>query len=63
MTVKEKPYHDLNRNRDVYRAKKSPAVIARELDTGGGSRTHTSLRTMDFESIASAIPPLRHLLK
>jgi len=26
---------------------------------GGGSRTLTSLRTKDFESIASAIPPLR----
>ena len=27
--------------------------------TGGGSRTHMFLRTMDFESIVSAIPPLR----
>ena len=27
---------------------------------GGGSRTHTPLRTRDFESRASAIPPLRH---
>lgn len=26
--------------------------------TKGGSRTHTSLRTQDFESSASAIPPL-----
>lgn len=28
--------------------------------TKGGSRTHTSLRTQDFESSASAIPPLWH---
>ena len=27
---------------------------------GGGSRTHTALRPTDFESAASAIPPLRH---
>src|SRR5262245_15213099 len=27
---------------------------------GGGSRTHTPLRAADFESAASAIPPLRH---
>ena len=26
---------------------------------GGGSRTHTALRPTDFESAASAIPPLR----
>ena len=26
---------------------------------GGGSRTHTPLRAEDFESSASAIPPLR----
>lgn len=30
--------------------------------TGGGSRTHMSLLTMDFESIVSAIPPLRRRL-
>ena len=27
--------------------------------TEGGSRTHTGVTPMDFESIASAIPPLR----
>jgi hypothetical protein len=37
--------------------------VAKKLSTGtgstkGGSRTHTSLRTLDFESSASAIPPL-----
>lgn len=31
-------------------------------NTGGGSRTHMSLLTMDFESIVSAIPPLRQKL-
>ena len=31
-----------------------------EVGTGGGSRTHTALRPADFESAASAIPPLRH---
>jgi hypothetical protein len=31
-----------------------------EIGTGGGSRTHTALRPADFESAASAIPPLRH---
>ena len=43
-----------------------PAATARALLDGrpaasrarGGSRTHTSLRTADFESAASAIPPL-----
>ena len=29
---------------------------------GGGSRTHTALRPTDFESAASAIPPLRRVL-
>ena len=36
-------------------AKKS---FERSVNTKGGSRTHTSLRTLDFESSASAIPPL-----
>ena len=27
---------------------------------GGGSRTHMKLPPMDFESIASAIPPHQH---
>jgi hypothetical protein len=26
----------------------------------GGSRTHTTLRSTDFKSVASAIPPPRH---
>jgi hypothetical protein len=30
--------------------------------TEGGSRTHTPLRTLDFESSASAIPPLRPIV-
>ena len=30
-------------------------------NTGGGGRTLTSLRTLDFESSASAIPPLRRV--
>ena len=30
-----------------------------ESGAGGGSRTHTALRPTDFESAASAIPPLR----
>ena len=29
----------------------------------GGSRTRTSLRTMDFKSTASAIPPPRHVVR
>ena len=29
--------------------------------TGGGSRTHMPLRAPDFESSASAIPPLRRV--
>jgi hypothetical protein len=29
-------------------------------NTEGGTRTHTPLRALDFESSASAIPPLRH---
>jgi hypothetical protein len=32
---------------------------ARNDGAGGGSRTHTALRPTDFESAASAIPPLR----
>ena len=28
---------------------------------GGGSRTHTSFRTQDFKSCASAIPPHQHI--
>lgn len=32
------------------------------ISTRGGSRTHTSLRTQDFESSASAIPPLWQFL-
>src|SRR5882757_9915382 len=31
----------------------------RKNGAGGGSRTHTALRPTDFESAASAIPPLR----
>ena len=31
----------------------------REFGAEGGSRTHTGVTPMDFESIASAIPPLR----
>src|ERR1700726_2546450 len=31
----------------------------RQSGAGGGSRTHTALRPTDFESAASAIPPLR----
>ncbi len=31
----------------------------RKVGTEGGSRTHTGITPMDFESIASAIPPLR----
>ena len=30
-----------------------------KIGAGGGSRTHTPLRATDFESAASAIPPLR----
>ena len=26
---------------------------------GGGSRTHMTVKSTDFESVASAIPPLR----
>jgi hypothetical protein len=29
----------------------------------GGSRTHTTLRSTDFKSVASAIPPPRHARK
>src|ERR1700690_1647861 len=34
----------------------------RVIGAGGGSRTHTALRPTDFESAASAIPPLRRVL-
>ena len=34
----------------------------RKESAGGGSRTHTALRPTDFESAASAIPPLRRAL-
>ena len=34
-------------------------VELKKFGTEGGSRTHTGITPMDFESIASAIPPLR----
>src|SRR5579862_9038526 len=37
---------------------RSPETF-RKAGAGGGSRTHTALRPTDFESAASAIPPLR----
>ena len=39
------------------------SVVAKRIKNGaeGGSRTRTSLRTTDFKSVASAIPPPRHL--
>ena len=40
--------------------RRRPRRGARGESAGGGSRTHTPLRTRDFESRASAIPPLRH---
>ena len=38
----------------------SSAIVGLEMSGAeGGSRTHTGVTPMDFESIASAIPPLR----
>lgn len=34
--------------------------MLKDNSTEGGTRTHTPLRAPDFESGASAIPPLRH---
>src|SRR3954453_6320160 len=34
---------------------------ARKIGAEGGSRTRTPLRTTDFKSVASAIPPPRHV--
>jgi hypothetical protein len=36
--------------------------IEQKVGAGGGSRTHTALRPLDFESSASAISPLRRVL-
>src|SRR5258707_10949132 len=36
-------------------------TTAEKVGAGGGSRTHTPLGATDFESAASAIPPLRHV--
>jgi len=36
--------------------------VEEKLGAGGGSRTHTALRPLDFESSASAISPLRRVL-
>ncbi len=51
------------RNRPIipYNSQKVKVRTGETDDTGGAgeSRTHTSLRTVDFESTASAIPPLR----
>lgn len=41
---------------DVNSARKT---MFENYSTEGGTRTHTPLRTLDFESSASAIPPLR----
>jgi hypothetical protein len=38
------------------------AVKTKKKYAGGGSRTHTALRPTDFESAASAIPPLRRVI-
>ena len=45
------------------RGYKRKSHLSVALIAGGGSRTHTPLRTMDFESIASAIPPLRRVTR
>ena len=41
------------------------SAVAKRIEVGaeGGSRTRTSLRTTDFKSAASAIPPPRHVRK
>ena len=38
------------------------SVVAKRIEIGaeGGSRTRTTLRSTDFKSVASAIPPPRH---
>src|ERR1700687_2432492 len=41
---------------------KSSEALEGKSGAGGGSRTHTALRPTDFESAASAIPPLRRVL-
>jgi hypothetical protein len=52
-----------NPNRRSYRDRKENEEPFKKLwlpvGAGGGSRTHTALRPADFESAASAIPPLR----
>ena len=42
-------------NAALYQAEPRPVIIG----AGGGSRTHMKLPSMVFETIASAIPPLR----
>ena len=41
------------------------SVVAKRIEIGaeGGSRTRTTLRSTDFKSVASAIPPPRHARK
>ena len=41
------------------------SVVAKRIEGGaeGGSRTRTSFRTTDFKSVASAIPPPRHIVR
>src|SRR6185312_12092463 len=55
---------DTDRGGIAQRRKYMPDLRRRIRDktdgAGGGSRTHTALRPTDFESAASAIPPLRH---
>jgi hypothetical protein len=43
----------------IVRIRPLPSRVSAQIDAGGGSRTHTPLRAMDFESIESAVPPLR----
>ena len=42
--------------------KKKIEEVEEKVGAGGGSRTHTALRPLDFESSASAISPLRLVL-
>ena len=54
-------------DREKHRAKENPCKTgveasseeSEEVSTGGGTRTRTSVTSLDFESSASAIPPLR----
>ena len=57
--LEEKSRHITTKVGPAEASPETPTSIAFRTGAGGGSRTHTALRPMDFESTASAIPPLR----